>query len=71
MKVRHYLLVGGRRRRWLRMTVTVTAAVDSGRWLQTLTFDGRGVTAASGAAALVGDDDDNNKWGGALECATC
>jgi hypothetical protein len=53
------------------MTVTVTAAVDSGRRLQTLTFDGRGVTAASGAAALVGDDDDNNKGGGALECAPC
>jgi len=52
------------------MTVTVTAAVDSGRRLQMLTFDGRGVTAASGAAAMVGDDD-NNKWGGALECATC
>ena len=51
--------------------MTVTAAVDSGRWLQMLTFDGRGVTAASGAAAMVGDDDDNNKWGGALECATC
>ena len=42
--------------------MTVTAAADSGRWLQTLAFDGREVMAASGAAATVGDDDDNIRW---------
>ncbi len=54
VKVRHYLLVGGRGRQRLRTTVRVTAAADSGRRLRTLAFDGRGVTAASGAAATVG-----------------
>ena len=47
--------------------VTLMAAVDSGQWLRRLTFDGRGVMVASGAAAMVGDDDDNIiKWEGAM-----
>jgi hypothetical protein len=47
------MMVGGRRWRQLWTTVTVMAVADSGRWLQTLAFNGRGMTAALWAAATV------------------